>query len=295
LLAVVLALLSALGYGGSDFAAGLASRSADVIRVTLLAEAVAAASVVLALVAILPWSHVHAPSLHALGWGAASGIGGAAGALALYAGFREAAFSVAGPLSAVGAAGFSVLAGLLLGERPTLLAVLGIILALPAIAAVSYSSAPSTAGSRGALRWGAGVGWGLTAGACFAVLFIALNQAGAGSGLWPVAAGQVAALVMVAVVAMVSGTFQLPPAGAGSRRLSLVTGVTGAAGTVLYFLATHHGLLAVVAVITSLYPASTIVLARVLSGERLTGGRLCGLVLAGAAVALIAAGGASAG
>jgi drug/metabolite transporter (DMT)-like permease len=295
LLAVVLALLSALGYGSSDFAAGLASRSADVIRVTLLAEAVAAASVVLALAATLPWSHARAPALHALGWGAASGVGGAAGALALYAGFREAAFSVAGPLSAVGAAGFSVLAGLLLGERPTLLAVLGIVLALPAIAAVSYSSAPGTAAGRGALRWGAGVGWGLIAGACFAVLFIALNQAGAGSGLWPVAGGQVAAFAMVAVVALISGTFQLPPAGTGSRRLALLTGVTGAAGTVLYFLATHHGLLAVVAVITSLYPASTIVLARVLSGERLTMGRLCGLVLAGAAVALIAAGGASAG
>jgi drug/metabolite transporter (DMT)-like permease len=74
--------------------------------------------------------------------------------------------------------------------------------------------------------------------------------------------------------------------------LSVFAGVTGAAGTVFYFYATHKGLLAVVAVLTSLYPASTIVLARITLGERLTRLRLAGLVLAGACVALIAVGGA---
>ena len=68
--------------------------------------------------------------------------------------------------------------------------------------------------------------------------------------------------------------------------------MTGAAGTILYFFASHDGLLAVTAVLTSLYPASTIVAARVMLGERLTRLRLGGLVLAGACVALIAAGGA---
>jgi drug/metabolite transporter (DMT)-like permease len=66
----------------------------------------------------------------------------------------------------------------------------------------------------------------------------------------------------------------------------------GGTGTILYFYATQHGLLAVTAVLTSLYPAITIVLARVLLGERLTVLRLGGLVLAGACVALIAVGGA---
>jgi drug/metabolite transporter (DMT)-like permease len=75
-------------------------------------------------------------------------------------------------------------------------------------------------------------------------------------------------------------------------RLAVVTGATGAAGTILYFFATHDGLLAVTAVLTSLYPASTIVLARIMLGERLTRLRLTGLALAGACVALIAAGGA---
>ena len=140
MLAIVLALASAIGYGGSDFAAGLASRSAGVIQVTLLATAV---SVIVA-AAALPFAAGHPPSAAALAWGAVAGLGGTTGALALYLGFRHAAFSVAGPISAVGAAGFSVLAGLLLGERPTALALTGIVLALPAIVGVSASAAGGT-------------------------------------------------------------------------------------------------------------------------------------------------------
>ena len=137
MLAIVLALASAIGYGASDFAAGLASRRAGVIQVTLLASAVSA----LVVIAALPFATSHRPAAAALAWGAVAGLGGTTGALALYLGFRQAAFSVAGPISAVGAAGFSVLAGLLFGERPTTLALIGIVLALPAIVGVSASAA----------------------------------------------------------------------------------------------------------------------------------------------------------
>ena len=136
MLAIVLALASAIGYGGSDFAAGLASRSAPVIQITLLASAVSGVFVA----AALPFAASPGPSTAALAWGFAAGIGGTLGAFALYLGFRHAAFSVAAPLSAVASAGFSVLAGLLYGERPTALALTGIVLALPAIVAVSVSA-----------------------------------------------------------------------------------------------------------------------------------------------------------
>jgi len=135
MLAIVLALASAIGYGSSDFAAGLASRRAGIIQVTLLASL--ASTVVVA--TALPFAASRPPSAAALAWGAGAGLGGTAGGLALYFGFRQAAFSVAGPLSAVGAAGFSVLAGLLFGERPTALAMTGIVLALPDIVGVSAS------------------------------------------------------------------------------------------------------------------------------------------------------------
>jgi drug/metabolite transporter (DMT)-like permease len=295
-LAVVLALASAIGYGGSDFAAGLASRSAPVIQITLLASAVSA----LIVLAALPFAASPGPSATALAWGFGAGLGGTLGAFALYLGFRHAAFSVAGPLSAVAAAGFSVLAGLLYGERPTTLALTGIVLALPAIVAVSVSAggqeeaveaeeAAATGAHAG--RQGAGVVYGLVAGAFFALLFIGLDRAGSGSGLWPVVAAAAGELAAALVAAVAVRSFTL--CGGRARRLAVITGLAGASGTILFFLATHRGFLAVTAVLTSLYPAVTIVLARTVLGERLTALRLGGLVTAGACVTLIALGGAS--
>jgi drug/metabolite transporter (DMT)-like permease len=294
-LAIVLALAAAIGYGGSDFAAGLAARRAGVIQVTLLASAVSA----LIVVAVLPFAAPRPPTAAALAWGAVAGLGGTMGAFALYLGFRHAAFSVAGPLSAVGAAGFSVLAGLLYGERPTTLALTGIVLALPAIVGTAASAAGDTAASAASETTSAsettagrpiiGVTLGLIAGACFALLFIGLNRAGSGSGLWPVAAATITELVAALATAVATGNVRLPAARA--RLLAVITGATGAGGTILYFFATHDGFLAVTAVLTSLYPAVTIVLARVMLGERLTGLRLAGLGFAGACVTLIALGG----
>ena len=298
MLAVVLALASAIGYGGSDFAAGLASRSAPVIQITLLASAVSA----LIVLAALPFAASPGPSATALAWGFGAGLGGTLGAFALYLGFRHAAFSVAAPLSAVAAAGFSVLAGLLYGERPTTLALTGIVLALPAIVGVSVSAGggeeeEEAAAEEGAAtgthagRPAAGVVLGLLAGVGFALLFIGLDRAGSGSGLWPVVAATVGEFAAALVAAAAVRSFTL--CGGRARLLAVITGVAGASGTILFFLATHQGFLAVTAVLTSLYPAVTIVLARTVLGERLTALRLGGLVTAGACVTLIALGGAS--
>jgi len=308
-LAIVLALASAIGYGGSDFAAGLASRDVSVIPVTLLATVVS--TVVVA--AALPFAASPGPRAAALAWGFGAGLGGTLGAFALYLGYRHAAFSVAGPLSAVGSAGFSVLAGLLYGERPTDLALAGIVLALPAIVAVSVSADEgAVTGGGGAAR---GVAFGLVAGAGFALLFIGLDRAGSGSGMWPVAAAAVGELAAAAGAAMLAGLAarraaagrgvgpgdtDASQAGGGlfrladsrARLLAVVTGAAGAAGTIFFFFATHQGFLAVTAVLTSLYPAVTIVLARTVLGERLTAMRLGGLALAGVCVSLIAVGGA---
>ena len=95
---------------------------------------------------------------------------------------------------------------------------------------------------------------------------------------------------MALAVAVATRNVRLP--GGRPRLLAAVTGATGAAGTILFFFATHEGYLAVTAVLTSLYPAVTIVLARTVLGERLTTLRLAGLVLAGVCVSLIAVGGA---
>ncbi len=121
------------------------------------------------------------------------------------------------------------------------------------------------------------------------MLFIGLNRSGSGHDLWPLVVAQVTGLIAVGLIAAVSRDLKLPAPRAGW--LAILAGITGAAGTACYFLATHYGLLAVTAVITSLYPGLTILLARVLLGERLTRTRLAGLGLAAASVALIAVGG----
>ena len=257
------------------------------------------------------------------------------GALALYLGFRHAAFSVAGPISAVSAAGLSVIVGILLGERPPALSLAGIAVALPAIVLVSLTAAapgqisdpsapdraapdpatpdraasdpatPDRAASDPAApepaaphpvnrRAGEGVAWGLAAGAGFALLFVGLNRAGSGAGIWPVFSGQVAEVVVLACLVALTRGFRsilTDVRSSDTAVLALLTGVTGSGATIAYFFATQHGFLAITAVLTSLYPAITIGLARALVHERLSATRLAGLILAGASVTLIALGG----
>lgn len=308
MLAIILALASAAGYGGSDFAGGLAARQASVLMVTFVATA---CSLVLTLM-VLPWTAAHLPSAATLGWGVAAGLGGMSGAIALYVGFRHAAFSVAGPISAVSAAGLAVIVGVVLGERPPLLSLAGIAVALPAIVLVSLTAAPpggapgpvtsgpATAGLATSHQVGrrarTGVAWGLAAGTGFALLFVGLNRAGSDAGVWPVVSGQAAEVVVLTGLMTLTRGFRVSLSGAGGRLgaagLAVLTGLTGGSATIAYFFATHDGFLAITAVLTSLYPAVTIGLARVLASERLSAARLAGLVLAGAAVTLIALGGA---
>jgi drug/metabolite transporter (DMT)-like permease len=140
-------------------------------------------------------------------------------------------------------------------------------------------------------RQASGVGYGVAAGVCFALYFIGLDRAGSGRGLWPVLVVQVTALAVAMMVGAVTGQLKLPAP--GTRIQSAITGVAGILGTTFFFIASREGLLAVTAVITSLYPGSTILLARILLGERLSRMRLAGLVLAAGSVALIAIAGSS--
>lgn len=298
MLAVALALVSAVAFGASDYAAGLATRASGVLQVTLLAQVT---SLTVALL-VVPWVSPFRLSAAAAGWGATAGVAGVFGAVTLYIGFRHAVFSVASTLSAVGAAALPVLAGLFFGERPPALAWAGIALAIPAIVAISAGPAAADAGpgdagdgssphGRAATgRRAAGVAYGLAAGVGFALFFIGLNRAGSGGGLWPVIVADAASVPVLAGCALTARQLGLPAR--GSRSLAAATGATGVAGTIMFFLASHHGLLAVTAVITSLYPGGTILLARISPGERLSPVRLAGLALAGASVALIAVAGA---
>jgi len=282
-LPVLAALAAALGFGLSDFVAGVLSRRASVFLVAAVGQTTSAA---------LTWIATPlaggAPSGGALLWGAISGIGATSGAMFLYRGLARGRMSVVGPVSAVITAAGSAAAGIVLGDRPTTVQLAGMALACTAVALVSLvDDGRSIHDSRELRRslfnaFAAGLG--------FILFFVALNRAGNNAGLLPVAMSQSGGLVLAlggAVVAL------------GTRHASLVelrrllpigsiVGLLGGGATAAYFVATHIGLLSVSAVITSLYPAATIVPAVVLLHERVRRRQAIGLVLAAVSVALLA-------
>ncbi len=132
---VILGLAAALLYGGSDFGGGLVSRRMGSLPVNVVGSAAAA---------VLAWAALGVfggpgPSVHAVAWGLASGLAGGAGTLILYRGLARGQMSVVGPVSAVAAAAMPVAAGIAMGERPPVLALGGIAVALPAIVLVATS------------------------------------------------------------------------------------------------------------------------------------------------------------
>jgi len=272
---ILLGLAAALLYGGSDFSGGLASRRFGPVRVTVIGSAV---STVLAWAALIV-SGGPGPDVRAIAWGLASGLAGGAGTLVLYRGLARGQMSVVGPVSAVGAAVVPVGAGVALGEHPSLLAVAGVLVSLPAIVLVAASGSV-----RGKL--GAGLVDGLTAGLAFGILFIGLAQAGRNAGLWPVASEQTGALLPVLAVAVKSRVpLRIPVRAAG---LPVLAGASGTAATLTYFYATHFSMLAIAAVLVSLYPGFTVLLARVILHERFSHAQRAGLGLCALAVAAIA-------
>jgi drug/metabolite transporter (DMT)-like permease len=192
--------------------------------------------------------------------------------------------NVVAPLSAVGAAVVPIVIGFAFGERPDWLAWVGIACALPAIWLVSQVDAGAT--PHGDLP-GSGVREGLLAGAGFGLLFLALGQVHDDAGLWPVTLGQGVAVVILAIGAVLAKV--------SVRQLSrgLVWGAIGVglcagAATLLYQLAVRGELVSITAVLASLYPALTVVLAAVFLHERMHRNQGLGLALAAVAVALVA-------
>ena len=275
---ILLALAAALLYGGSDFGGGLASRRLGSLRVSVVGSAAAT---------VLAWATLilvggPGPSLRAVAWGLASGLAGGAGTLVLYRGLARGQMSVVGPLSAVGAAVVPVAAGVALGERPSLLSVAGVLVALPAIVLVAASG--SVRGKLGAAP--KGLLDGLAAGLAFGILFIGLAQAGRNAGLWPVASEQTGTLLITLAIAVKTREpLRIPLRAAG---LPVLVGASGMAATLAYFYATHFSMLAIAAVLVSLYPGVTVLLARTLLHERFTPAQRAGLGLCALAIAAIA-------
>lgn len=281
MIAIVLSLCSAICFGVSDFFGGLASRRLNFITVTLISQVCA----FVLISASLPFTSAFAPETSAMLWGGFSGIGSVFGGLALYRGLAGGNMAVAAPLSAVGSAIIPTVVGVAGGDRLAPLAIAGVIVAFPAIWLVSKPSG-GTAGP--SVR--SGTVDGLIAGAGFGLLYVGLGKAGDSSGLWPVFAGELIAVIALIVVYLI---VRPEPARIRTGRASLLalavaTGVLSVAASILFFFATHAGMLTVSAVLSSIYPGFTVLLAAALLRERPGPLQLLGLGLCAVAVVSIA-------
>jgi drug/metabolite transporter (DMT)-like permease len=277
-LGIVLALASALAYGASDFVGGVGSRRHSSWPVVLVGQ-VAGALALLTAGLLLPGS----PAAADFAWALVAGAGSAAGSIFLFRGLARGRMGVVAPISAIGAATVPVLVGVVLGERPTWLAWVGVLAALPGIWLVSReTTAGAPMRARGALLDGA------LAGAGFGVLFTALGQISDDAGLLPLAANQ----VIGAVLTMVTAASLRQPwrPSRGVLGWGSASGVIGASGTLAFTVATGATGLGIAGVLASLYPAVTVLLAAGVLGERIGTGQRVGLGICTLAVATLAAG-----
>ncbi|MEZ5073733.1 MAG: EamA family transporter [Solirubrobacterales bacterium] len=277
-LSLLLALASSFAYGSADFLGGVASRSAHVLRVVAIAAPTSL------LVEVLLWPAFGARfDTGAVAWGAASGVASAAAFALLYRTLAIGPMSVLSPVTAVVSAALPVSVGLIGGEQLSGPAVGGVALAF--VAVVVISGGPDGSGlrpSRAALMLA------FAAGAAIALQLICLDQAPHDSGIAPLLVGRA---VSAAVVLAAAGALRdrlgpnRPdvPAAAGAGALDSLANLS-------FLLAVREGDLAIVAVITALYPAATVILARAFLTERIGAIQLAGLGLAAGAVSLLAIG-----
>ena len=309
----ILALAAAVLYGTADFLGGVASRRASVFAV--LALTVPAGAVVMVLLALLgqvpalggllghggPGAPASVGDWSAVGWAAASGICGAVGLIAFYAGFASAPISVVAPVAALVSAVLPVGVAIAGGERPAATVIAGGLTCLVAIVLVSAQPADHARPERGEGSAGPGrgggirlvtsgrllaLGCGAAAGLGFGLFFVFLKNAGQSGVLWPVAISRSAGTVVAFGIVLATRT-RLRFGRGGITAIALVSGGIDAAANVCYVLATRVGLFGLAVVITSLYPGMTVLLARMVLGERMRWLQRAGLLLAAAGVVLV--------
>lgn len=270
-------LASAASWGAADFNGGLATRRANPFVVVAASQAVGLGLlVVLALLVGEPM-----PALSSLLLGGAAGVFGGLGLAALYRALAVGQMSVAAPVTAVLSAALPVLFSALTIGIPSGWQISGFTLALLSVWLLARPT-----GSQGRPQ---GLGLALLAGAGFGGFLILIHQADAASVLWPLAAARVASLgLMLPIVGIV--TYRAAPAERGRHKLGwpvLLSGVLDVGGNAFFVLAGHVGRLDVAAVLSSLYPATTVLLAWLLLKERLTRPQIIAIALTLLAILLI--------
>ncbi|MFI7609876.1 EamA family transporter [Nonomuraea terrae] len=272
---MLLATACAIVMGAGDFFGGLATKRSQVLSVVVVSQ-IAGLALVSCLLPLLPGAF----DARALTWGVAAGLSGAAGLVLFYRALATGVMSVVAPTTAVTSAALPVVFGLATGDRPGPWALAGVALALGSVLLVSQDRSGSGQVSASSMLIS------LAAGAGFGGFFILLSMAPHEAGLWPLMGARLSSVSTVALLAVVTRRTLRP--GPRSLHAIVAAGVLDMVANVLYLLAQQDGLLSLVAVLVSLYPASTLLLARHVLGERLRGVQVAGVGCALVAVALIA-------
>ena len=269
-------------YGVSDYLGGRVSRRFPPATITLFAEL----TLLVACLGVVPLVETGGPSSPAVWWGIAGGLAGSAGVLGLYAALSRGSMTVVAPITGVVAAAVPVVAGVALGERPSPTSVTGIVLAVIAVGliggvvGVSLQAVESTT-----------VVLAVLVGAAFGLLFIAYSRTGDDSGLWPLLTARIGATpLLIVAFAVTRRRGQVAAVTSAIVGPGIAIGLLVGVANGLYLLSTREGLLSIVAVVVSLYPASTIALATALDRERAGRSQIVGMALAAVAVALITVG-----
>lgn len=275
-MAVVLALGAALVYGVADFLGGVSSRRTATWTVVVGAQICG----LVALLLVMPFLPEATVTGSDLAWGAAAGLAGAVGLTQFFRGFAIGSMAVVAPISAVVGGAVPVVVGVVLGERPDAVAWLGIAVALPAIVMISRASSDRATGQHDA------VVAAVVAGVAFGCFYVFIDRTGEGAGVAPVAAARAASVAVMGSIGFATARLVWPSAKVAG--VIAGSGVLDVVANVLFLYSVREGLLALGAVIVAMYPASTILLARVVLHERLQRIQILGLVAAAGAVSLVA-------
>ena len=272
-LSILFALCAAIAWGSGDFTGGLASRRVGPFHTVLISYSVG----LLALVVVALVRREQFPPTSDLVWGAIAGLSGMVGLGFLMRGFVTGRMGIVAPVSAVMAAAIPVVVTAVTEGLPQQLQLLGFGLALISIWLLSR---PERLGGRPA-----GLGMALLAGLGFSGFFIALDQVSASAVFWPLVAGRLAACSVMAVLALSAGRSLIPspfPLG-----ILVLAGILDVAGNLFFLLAMQLGRMDVTAVLGSLYPAVTAMLAWLVTKEHMARLQIVGVALAVLAIVMI--------
>jgi drug/metabolite transporter (DMT)-like permease len=268
-------LAAAACWGSADFSGGIGSKGANAFGVVLIAHCTG----LLCMLTLAIATGEPVPSHAALLWGAAAGFLGGMGLVALYRALAIGQMGINAPVAAVITGALPVLFGIWKEGAPAPIQVGGFALALVAIWLIAL---PSSGIGRPK-----GLGLAVIAGIGFGLYLLCSKQAATEAVYWPLAVARTASTLEMLIIIAVSRRSWKPP-----RNLlpyMIVAGVLDSAGNTLFMYAVRHGRLDVATVLSSLYPATTVLLARVLLKERISRLQTSGIVAALVAVPLIAA------